>query len=371
MDDLRGRVHEAAAAPSGTVDPIDLASRAARRGRRRRVQLVGGGSAAVALIVTTAIAVSASGGPHGHVETREPPTSSSTESTFPGTGVTTPLSDKPTKPTASVGDTTAVSQTTSPTSAPGSDVAWNIGPTTGLGHDSEITITATGNLADGQYWAQQCAAAAVPTLPITGDPVAEDLPGCFATQLAIYASAGRLGVTGSGFSSWYVPAVGYEPSIISSDFKLGGGPTTDCSAAPGACALVIGKVADPSWTLHVVPLTFDPARRPTLSVTPTDALHDGQSVTLHGSGWGYFALAVYECVDRGEVFSGPPCVEVGSVATSHADTFDATFPVAGSILETPTSSIDCAVASCVLVVTDDWSPVQPGARFPLHFTATG
>src|SRR3954465_4780590 len=71
----------------------------------------------------------------------------------------------------------------------------------------------------------------------------------------------------------------------------------DCASAVGACAVVVQAAGGPSGT---APLAFDPSvplpPPPTLAVTPSDGLGDGDIVRVHGEGFAPNApLALLQC----------------------------------------------------------------------------
>src|SRR6201999_1001257 len=70
---------------------------------------------------------------------------------------------------------------------------------------------------------------------------------------------------------------------IPSSLETAGGATIDCTVG-GACELAAWDARDFS-TLATAPLRIAPEVPGTLTVTPSTGLHDGDSVTLTGSGW--------------------------------------------------------------------------------------
>jgi LPXTG-motif cell wall-anchored protein len=70
--------------------------------------------------------------------------------------------------------------------------------------------------------------------------------------------------------------------------RIIGSPSTDCQAAPGECTVFAASFED-VFATATVPLEFDPnappVPPPTLTVAPSSGLHDGDVVTVTGSGF--------------------------------------------------------------------------------------
>jgi hypothetical protein len=71
----------------------------------------------------------------------------------------------------------------------------------------------------------------------------------------------------------------------------------DCASAPGACA--VGFMDnDPHSDFAPVgfPISFDPARPPSITVSPTAGLVAGQTIRVHGENLGEGRVEVDECL---------------------------------------------------------------------------
>jgi hypothetical protein len=76
-----------------------------------------------------------------------------------------------------------------------------------------------------------------------------------------------------------------------------GSARIDCGHAPGTCAVGISSADRKSDFAPLgVPIAFDPARRPTITVTPTDSLIDGQTVTVQGRNIGEGTVHIQQCL---------------------------------------------------------------------------
>jgi Neocarzinostatin family len=273
MSDLRQRLLAAAASPVSELDAEALVSRTTRRRRRRAVAVTT--AAAVVVLAAGGGVLAARRGPDGgSVRTR-----GGSESTLaPSTSSTTstPVGTAPPRPPAG-----------------GTGGTWGATPTTGLRNFDDVTITATGVPA-GSYDVGQCPAASAR---------AGDLSRCLLNAV-VDVTDGHLTAKVRAF--WWMSS-----------------GQIDCGAAAGTC-LVGVRDASPKSTF--VPVTFDlgfdPAKRPTIEVTPSTGLVDGQGVEVHGINVGAGSVTFSECL-RDQWAS---CTY--ATATAGADgNFTATLPV--------------------------------------------
>jgi hypothetical protein len=81
----------------------------------------------------------------------------------------------------------------------------------------------------------------------------------------------------------------------------------DCGAAPGTCIVGVNN-ADPKSTFAPVTfdLTFDPAKRPRIEVTPDTGLVDGQAVEVRGIDIGAGSVSFSECLRTLAFAPAPP-----------------------------------------------------------------
>jgi hypothetical protein len=88
-----------------------------------------------------------------------------------------------------------------------------------------------------------------------------------------------------------------------SPFGTGGPSSVDCATSVGTCVIEATSVFDPLVTASA-PLGFDPkavAPGPTLTITPDGPWTNGQTVTVHGSGFSPGAeLGLAECTATGD-----------------------------------------------------------------------
>jgi hypothetical protein len=130
-----------------------------------------------------------------------------------------------------------------------------------------VTITATG-LANGTYNVGQCPA----TVTTTGD-----LLDC-TLDAVVDVRDGNL--TAAVRAWWWMDS-----------------GRVDCGAVPGTCIAGL-RSADPrsSFAPVTFDLAFDPAKRPTLEVTPLSALVDGQTIEVRGINVGAGTVSIVECL---------------------------------------------------------------------------
>jgi hypothetical protein len=69
----------------------------------------------------------------------------------------------------------------------------------------------------------------------------------------------------------------------------------DCGRAPGTCVVGVTD-ARTGATVVSFPIAFDPARHPSITVTPDAALMENQSVVVHGVDLGEGTMQIRECV---------------------------------------------------------------------------
>ena len=134
--------------------------------------------------------------------------------------------------------------------------------TSGLTNLAPVTMSATG-LPSDTYYVGQCPAGVTPSIT-----------ACVSSHV-ITVTDGTLASTVRVL--WWLPH------------------DVDCGAADGAC--VVGVFSPRTGvTMASYPISFDATRRPTITVTPTDALTDGQSVTVRGANIGEGRVQIEECV---------------------------------------------------------------------------
>jgi len=137
------------------------------------------------------------------------------------------------------------------------------------------------------------------------------------------------------------------------------GTTVDCRTSAGACEIQVGSPDQPTNRIHL-PLAFDPnaplAPPPTMDVTPSTGLIDGQVVTV--TGHGFFPntpIGISECATTTSVGS----CSGGTTAFSDTDgTISIDVPVrarlwAGEILDCRDASVDCSLQAYSYVEPDD------------------
>jgi hypothetical protein len=255
-------------------------------------------------------------------ETSEPSTSEPSTSTVAPTTPQTPDSQPAPVP--------------APTAPPS---PWQVSATSGLTNLAPVIITATG-IPSETYYVGQCPAGVTPSLDAC---VLHDV---------VTVTDGTLTSTVRVF--WWMQ-----------------GGNVDCGSAPGICVVGVMQ-ARGAVTVASFPISFDPARRPTITVTPGESLTDGQTVVVRGVNIGEGSVVVEECVS-----DSPACIVVQ--ASSGADgTFTAELTV-NRLIEWfgrggPTSSVCGVEGDCVVEV---WlTPkgldskqilINPGRPVPLRF----
>jgi len=152
---------------------------------------------------------------------------------------------------------------------------------------------------------------------------------------------------------------------------LGGG-ATDCRV-PGAC-VVMAAVYDDTANDYVeaarVRLGFDPdgplAPPPTLTVSPSDGLVDGQTVALTGAGVLGDYIEVLQCRAAPSGWEDCDQDSFGYVDTP-GGTFESSQRVF-AVISTGAGDVDCRAAeSCVLIATTGWFAPGETATVPLVF----
>ena len=221
-------------------------------------------------------------------------------------------------------------------------------PSTGLLDGQSITVSATDFPAD--------AAAALVECP-TGTPIGDLELDCDASTVDLVQADG----SGAFSTSYQVTRVIEGPA----------GPI-DC-AGPSACVLSALNLADPTQAAST-PIAFEDITivPPVLTVTPSTALVDGQSVAITGKG--FVAQQEYvlsECAAGST--DGSSCVAedgFGSVAQvvakGRSGRFSVSFPVA-RVLTLFDGTVDCAQApGCVIGAVDEFNG-SVAAVAPLAF----
>jgi hypothetical protein len=256
MSDLSRRLHAVAAEPTTELDTDALVSRIARRRRRRAIAV---SAAALVVVLAASGGVLAARGPSRGDLVRT--TGGDTDTTLPPPSVDSSTTSSPSS-TAAPGN--SIPRTTLP---PGRSGPWQASPTTGLRNYDTVTITATG-LEPGSYVSGQCPASSA----LIGDT----------TRCTIGDMAG---VT-DGTLTVHVRVVWWMKDGL------------DCASASGIC--VVGFMStNPKSTFKPVsfPITFDSSKRPTLAVTPTTGLDDGQAIEVRGTNLGSATVSFGECLE--------------------------------------------------------------------------
>jgi hypothetical protein len=235
--------------------------------RRRRVAVVVVGLTVAAVVVAVALVAGNRHDRGDSVQVRSPATTSVVD---PGTETSEPpatdvASSSTSTPTGATSDTTAP-----PAAAPTKPgPAWEVSRTSGLASLDPVTIHATG-MPQAGYAVGQCP-------PGAGPP---DFRGCQLT----------------GDPSVAYPVNGeFTSTVLVERWMLDG--TVDCGRAPGTCVVGFMNLNPGAHFAPVAfPISFDPARRPQITVTPDDALADGQSVVVSGVGVGEGTVEIEECL---------------------------------------------------------------------------
>ena len=235
--------------------------------RRRRIAVVVVALTVVAVVAAVALIAGSRDDRGDTVQVRSSaPTSVVAPSTEP--------SEPPATAVASSSTTTAAAGTAGTGSPPGaapttSGPAWEVSRTSGLANLDPVTIHATG-MPQAGYAVGQCPPGASPPdfkgCQLTGDPsVAYPVNGEFTSTVRV--------------ERWMLDG------------------TVDCGRAPGTCVVGFMNTNSGSGFAPVsFPISFDPTRRPQITVTPDDALADGQSVVVSGVGVGEGAVQIEQCL---------------------------------------------------------------------------
>ena len=264
---------------------------------RRRPWTGALGGLAVAVIIAASVGLAI--GDHGRgdfVQTRGSPPSTFGHS-IPATSTTSiPSTSEPStlEPSTAVApSTTDTAAQPPPANAPTTEPSspWQVSETSGLTNLAPVTITATGIPSD-TYYIGQCPAGQAPSFDV-----------CVQND-AVVVTNGTLTSTVHAF--WWLNDV-------------------DCGSAPGTC--VVGAMnASESAVVASFPISFDPARRPTITVTPNDPVTDGQTVVVRGFDVGAGTVQVGECLRSGR----PACTFV-KVTSRPNGTFSASMTVSRRI----------------------------------------
>ncbi len=148
----------------------------------------------------------------------------------------------------------------------------------------------------------------------------------------------------------------------------------DCATAPTPC---FARVSSEGPNVETVPLFFDPTAplppRPSVDVSPTDHLADGQTVTISGRGFTASNLVAF-AVCAADVRGTDDCdtQHFGAAPTGIGGSFASTLNVHSVIITSIGRTVDCrrAPGTCVLAVAT-FSDLSQTAVVPLTFLATG
>jgi hypothetical protein len=203
-----------------------------------------------------------------------------------------------------------------------------------------VTITATG-IAPDNYYVGQCPAGEAPSFD----------------HCVMYH-----GITVTD---------GTLTSTLHAFWWLNGGDI-DCGSAPGAC--IVGAMNGRTGAIVAsFPISFDPARRPTITVTPKDSLKDRQTVVVRGVNIGEGRVQVGECL-----LPGQPACTLTKLASRPDGSFTATITVSrvidwfgrgGPVSSTCGIDGDCVVEVFVTPNDLDSLPIWINRDHPvaLHF----
>ncbi len=138
--------------------------------------------------------------------------------------------------------------------------------------------------------------------------------------------------------------LGVRTILVTSD-----GTSLDCRSAAGACEVQVGPF-DPSTDRVSQPLAFDPnaplAPPPTVTVTPSTGLVDGQHVVVDGAGFSPSTpVGVSECANTSSVGT---CALGTSIQTAGDGTFSLQMDLhnrmwAGTVLDCRDPAVSCSI----------------------------
>lgn len=157
------------------------------------------------------------------------------------------------------------------------------------------------------------------------------------------------------------------------------GRTVDCRQ-PDACVLGVSADLDEQPLLTRAPLPFDPdgslAPPPTLSVTPSEKLRDGQTVTVTGTGFvrfpGMVSIEVAQCVAGFQGWEDCDHSTSRFVDSDGDGGFSASRPVYSLIYLSGGRTIDCRVVGrCVLAATSNSGSLEEVASTGVRFRSHG
>ena len=220
-------------------------------------------------------------------------------------------------------------------------------PASGLLNDQVVTVTGSGFPAGAQVAVTQC-------VKVTGG-TAQD------------CNLGRVGYATADGSGAF--SVGYTVQRI----LYVRGTTTDCAVA-GACVIGAGVPPDGAQGAASADIQFDPSAPlpppPSITVTPSTNLLDGQTVTVEGSDFpsGSFVVLV-ECVDAAS--GGQSNCDLSNQMGTGADasgSFSVTMRLSRLISTPAQGTTDCAQPSTCIIgagVPPDGS--QGSAKAPIQF----
>jgi hypothetical protein len=256
MSDLRRAIHAAVVVDDGAELDIEALEHRVARRRRRRAAAVGTAALVVVLAAGGGVLAARHGSDGGSVRTRS-------GSSGPTVATSTPESST----------TTGVPAVSVPPTGPGSTQgppgagSWNASPTTGLANFDDVTITADGVPA-GSSDVAQCPAAAAR---------ANDLSKCLLNTI-VNVTDGHLTARVRAF--WWMSS-----------------GQIDCGAAPGTCLVGVASTSPRSTFVPVsFNLSFNPALRPRIEVTPNTGLVDGQQIEVRGINVGAGSVSFSECL---------------------------------------------------------------------------
>jgi hypothetical protein len=230
--------------------------------KKKRLAVLVGVVAAVLVAATITVVIrDRDGSDFVQVLRRSRPTleNSTSQTSAPSTSMSSTSTTVPTPETMGSQDTPETAPTTAAS-------PWQVSATSGLTNLAPVTITGTG-IPSESYDVGQCPANEAPSLD-----------ACVLNHV-VTVTDGTLTSTVQAF--WWL--------------KNG---RVDCGSAPGAC--VVGVMnARTAETVASFPISFDTARRPTISVTPASSLIDGQTMVIRADNIGAGSVNIGECILAG------------------------------------------------------------------------
>ena len=161
------------------------------------------------------------------------------------------------------------------------------------------------------------------------------------------------------------------PFRVETILRLEGGATHDCRT--GGCVLSVRDNGEGFAEGAQAALDFDPAGPlappPTVTVTPSTGLADGDIVEVDGAGWrpNNF-VAVLQCRSAATDFGGCDMNSFGYTQTDEDGAFDLRRGVAATF-RVSRGRLDCRIRSCSLFVfgEEDFDDLGAAVRAPLEF----